>query len=116
MIRWLRLAVVAVLIAAATASAQYDAAPAGHHRTDLTYDGRFTFVRLRWKSDFAYSRGGFRSAWNHDYPRAEQNLSRILQELTALDIQTEGSRILTLDDRSCSSTRLRSCGSRASGT
>ena len=39
------------------------------HRDDLTYDGRFTFVRLRWGSDFGSSRrGGFGSAWNHDYP------------------------------------------------
>src|SRR5438270_8300027 len=31
------------------------------------------------------------SAWNHDYPRAEQHLSQILRELTYLDIHTEGS-------------------------
>ena len=43
-------------------------------------------------------RGGFSSAWNHDYPRAEQHLSLILKELTALDIRTDGSLILTLDD------------------
>jgi hypothetical protein len=69
------------------------------YRLDLPYDGRFTFVRLRWKSDFAYTRrGGFSSAWNHDYPRAEQHLSLIVDELTALDIHLDGSRILTLDD------------------
>ncbi len=57
-------------------------------------------MRLRWGSDLAASsrRGGFSSAWNHDYPRAEQHLSRILEELTALDIRTDGSLILTLDD------------------
>jgi len=55
-------------------------------------------VRLRWGSDRSFARGGFRSAWNHDYPRAEQNLSLILQELTALDIHTDASRILMLDD------------------
>ena len=43
-------------------------------------------------------RGGFSSAWNHDYPRAEQHLSQIVKELTALDIRTDGSLILTLDD------------------
>jgi len=63
------------------------------------YDGRFTFVRLRWQSELGFSRrGGWSSAWNHDYPRAEQNLGLILQELTALDVRTDGSRILTLDD------------------
>ena len=97
MTRWLRLAAVIVFAAAADA-AQRDA-PGPPHRTDLAYDGQFTFVRLRWKSDLGFSRrGGFNSAWNHDYPRAEQHLSQILQELTALDIHTDDSRILTLDD------------------
>jgi hypothetical protein len=96
--RWLRLLGLA-LISAASASAQFDAPGMGHYRTDITYDGRFTFVRLRWKSDLGFSRrGGWSSAWNHDYPRAEQNLGLILQELTALDVRTDGSRILTLDD------------------
>jgi hypothetical protein len=94
---WLRVAVV-IFITTTAASAQFDA-PGGRYRTDLAYDGRFTFVRLRWRSDFDSSRrGGFRSAWDHDYPRAEQNLSRIIQEITSLDIRTDGSLILTLDD------------------
>ena len=88
----------AIFIAATAAAVQFDA-QGRPYRTDLAYDGQFTFVRLRWKSDFGFSRrGGFSSAWNHDYPRAEQNLSLILQELTALDIRTDGSLILTLDD------------------
>jgi hypothetical protein len=97
--RWLRLVAAAALAGATTTSAQFDA-PALRHREDLAYDGRFTFVRLRWGG--GGFRGGFRggwgSAWNHDYPRAEQNLSLIMQELTALDIHTDGSRILSLDD------------------
>jgi Domain of unknown function (DUF4159) len=55
-------------------------------------------LRLRWGSDFSSSRRGFSAAWNHDYPRAEQNFSLILDELTHVDIHTDGSRILTLDD------------------
>jgi hypothetical protein len=86
----------AVVFVAASAAAQFDA-PGRPYRTDLTYDGRFTFVRLRWQSDGRW-RGGWGSAWNHDYPRAEQNLSAIIRELTFLDIRTDGSRILTLDD------------------
>ena len=91
--------VAAVVFAATTSvTAQFDG-PDGRHRIDLGYDGRFTFVRLRWRADFDMSRrGGFRSAWNHDYPRAEQHLSRILDEITDLDIHTDGSLILTLDD------------------
>jgi len=64
----------------------------------VAYDGRFTFVRLRWKSDLGYSRRGFSSAWNHDYPRAEQHLGSIVRELTNIDVRADGSRILTLDD------------------
>jgi Cu/Zn superoxide dismutase len=41
---------------------------------------------------------GFSSAWNHDYPRAEQHLGSIVGELTNIDVRTDGSRILTLDD------------------
>lgn len=95
--RWLSIATAVIFIAATAAAVQFDA-PGRAHRTDMAYDGQFTFVRLRWKSDFSYSRRGFSSAWNHDYPRAEQNLSLILRELTALDIRTDGSLILTLDD------------------
>ena len=96
--RRLRLAAAVVFIAATAAAAQFDSRRRSY-ATDLTYDGRFTFVRLRWKSDLVSSRrGGFSSAWNHDYPRAEQNLSAILREITALDIRTDGSLILTLDD------------------
>jgi Domain of unknown function (DUF4159) len=95
---WLRIATAVIFIGATSAAVQFDA-PGRSYRTDLSYDGRFTFARLRWQSDFDFSRrGGFRSAWNHDYPRAEQNLSHILDEITDLDIRTDGSLILTLDD------------------
>src|SRR6185295_19225954 len=96
--RWLRLLGLA-LITAGAGSAQFDAPGDGEYRHDISYDGRFTFVRLRWQSDFGSARRGmWSSAWNHDYPRAEQHLGLILQELTALDVRTDGSRILTLDD------------------
>jgi len=95
--RWPLLLIVALSAGVTPSTAQFDA-PGLRHRTDVAYDGRFTFVRLRWGSDHAFTRRGFSSAWNHDYPRAEQNLSQILQEVTALDIHTDGSRILMLDD------------------
>jgi uncharacterized protein DUF4159 len=82
-----RITFVALLMAAAVSS----------HTLDLPYDGRFTFVRLRWAAGTTTSRG-WSAAWNHDYPRAEEHLSQIVDELTALDIHIDGSRILTLDD------------------
>src|SRR6185295_17246472 len=79
------------------AFAQFDA-PGGRHRLDIPYDGRITFVRLRWQSGRSFQRGGWASAWDHDFPRAEQNVSRIIKELSYVDIRLDGSRILTLDD------------------
>ena len=91
---WLRNATAALFVAGTAAAVQFDAP---RRPLDLTYDGRFTLVRLRW-ADEGFSRGGFRSAWNHDYPRAEQHLSLIASELTAIAVRTDGSLILALDD------------------
>ena len=54
--------------------------------------------RLRWGSDLSRSAFGFRSAWNHDYPRAEQHLSLIIRELTLTRIRTDADAVLALDD------------------
>jgi hypothetical protein len=86
-----------VLPAVSLAAVQFDTRQP-QRQSELLYDGRFTFVRLRWGSDLGYSRRGFSAAWNHDYPRAEQHLSLILDELTALDVHTDGSLVLSLDD------------------
>ncbi|HUR32501.1 MAG TPA: DUF4159 domain-containing protein [Vicinamibacterales bacterium] len=102
--RGLRLIALAGLTVAALAAQPFGQRPRGDaprapgttYRADLDYDGRITFVRLRWRGD--RSRGFWSTAWDHDYPRAEQNLSQILRELTALDIRLDGSRILALDD------------------
>jgi hypothetical protein len=62
---------------------------------NVEYDGRFAFVRLR------YEIGGFgrgEPPWAHDYPRAERNLMKILNEITILHGHVDGSNIVTLDD------------------
>jgi Domain of unknown function (DUF4159) len=81
----------------ATGAAQRRDRPPTTVPVESEYDGRFTFVRLRYGS-FEGGRRGMSNAWNHDFPRAEQHLSKILKELTLIDTNTEGSRILTLDD------------------
>lgn len=63
------------------------------------YDGRYTFVRLRYNSGY----GGFGRrfggpAWSHDYPDGEVHFTKILEEITLLRIRTDGSNILSLDD------------------
>src|SRR5690606_10037981 len=60
------------------------------------YDGRFTFVRLRF--DAAGPGMGYTPPWAHDYPRAERNLMRILEFATLLAPRTDGSNIFAVDD------------------
>ena len=98
--RALFLVLIAILSSSLTNAPQSDARPRGHYSAPIRYDGRFTLVRLRWGADLPASRGrvSFQYAWSHDYPRAEQNLSAIIRELTYLDIHDEGNEILTLDD------------------
>ena len=65
---------------------------------DIPYS-QITLARLRWGSDLGgFRRGGFSSAWNHDYPRAEQHLSLIIKDITFADMRTDGDVILKLDD------------------
>ncbi len=94
--RRLVLIVVAVFAVAAAADAQFGGR-GFRYPSDVSYDGRFTFVRLRWQSGGLGRRGG-NDAWNHDYPRAEQHLSLLLKDITYIDARTDGSLILTLDD------------------
>ena len=53
------------------------------------YDGRFTFTRVRFPG-----RGG----WDHDYPQADRHLPLILNEVTSLKPNLDGSNILDLED------------------
>jgi hypothetical protein len=87
-----------VISTAVAASSQRDRPGETRDAQADDYDGRFTLVRLRWGSDVFGRRGGFGAAWNHDYPRAEQHLAHIVKEITNLDIKTDTSALLTLDD------------------
>jgi hypothetical protein len=102
MSRWTRIlsaATVALLLAASLEGAN----DWTWGRSQALYDGRFTFVRLRWGGGSGFGGGfgrfrGFSSAWDHDFPRAEQNLMQLLKELTLIPANTEGSLILSLTD------------------
>ena len=98
--RSLFLVLVGMLSGFSTYGPQSDARTPGHYSAPIRYDGRFTLVRLRWGADLPSPRDrfGFQDAWSHDYPRAEQNLSAIIRELTYVDIHDDGNEILTLDD------------------
>jgi len=69
------------------------------------YDGRFTFVRVKFtastESGTYYggrTRGrrgrGVDYKWDHDYPRAETHLAKILEGLTLIDPAVEGGNII----------------------
>lgn len=62
------------------------------------YDGRFTFIRVRFSTNSrrGFGRGG--PPWFHDYPRGEVNFLKILTEITNLSAVMEGSNILAFDD------------------
>ena len=44
------------------------------------YDGRFTFVRLRYGPAIPYQ--SQRAAWSHDYPAGERHFMKILNEIS----------------------------------
>ena len=63
------------------------------------YDGRFTFVRIRYDQGSA---GGFDFRrdikWAHDYPRGERHFTKLLSELSSVNTRTEESVVLALND------------------
>jgi hypothetical protein len=67
---------------------------------NVVYDGRFTFARIRYSTpaELGGFGGGWNSPWSHDYPRAERHFTKILSELSTLQVRTDASNVLTLDD------------------
>lgn len=108
--------VLAMLIAAQAADAQrrkgggYGAlfggpddmyVPPGFHG-NVPYDGRFTFARIRFRG-YEHWAGPEGPGWSHDYPDADQNLMKILRDVTAVHPFVEqgpmvGSVLVALDD------------------
>ena len=62
------------------------------------YDGRFTFARIRFNP--LGGEGGFRRdlKWDHDFPRAERNLMKIVRELSSIRPYMNGGNVFTADD------------------
>ena len=62
------------------------------------YDGRFTFVRINYDT----APGGYwyrgQPAWSHGYPVAEENLMKIMNEVSYLGANDAKFNTLTLDD------------------
>ncbi len=65
---------------------------------NVPYDGRLTFARLRFNP--LGGEGGFRRdlKWDHDFPRAERNLMKIVRELSFIRPYMNGGNVFTADD------------------
>jgi hypothetical protein len=65
---------------------------------NTAYDGRFTFVRVVYECDpSGYWYRGL-PAWAHGYPMAEQNLMKIMNEVSFLGAHDAEINTVTLDD------------------
>ena len=64
--------------------------------SNVPYDGRFTFARIRYDVPM----DGFRNdiKWSHDYPRGERHFTKILGELSSVRVRTDASNIFAADD------------------
>jgi hypothetical protein len=60
------------------------------------YDGRFTFVRVRYGPDYGFV--SQRLPWSHDYPTGERHFMKIMNEVSYLDPHTDESNILGIGD------------------
>lgn len=92
----------ATAIALATEQPQFFPEPPQVEYPEWSYDGRFTFARLKFTPTFwtfspAYT-WGLDLKWNHDYPEAEINFMRILGDITELSPRPDGGNILAIDD------------------
>ena len=88
------------IVLATTALAQFGGGPRGpfHERPNIPYDGRFTFVRVKYTTaPGGYWYGGW-PAWGHGYPLSEQNLMNIMNEVSYLGPHIDEINALTLDD------------------
>lgn len=95
-----KLAVLLLLLAAAPLLllAQRRGRPQLELPPNPSYDGRFTYARIRYSmggGEFGF-RGG--PAWLHDYPDADRHFPKIVEELTSMKVRTDESVILSADD------------------
>jgi hypothetical protein len=91
------LLVLAALAAPLAMPAQFGGRQPQTFAENSPYDGRFTFVRIRYSLG---DQGGFRQdiKWAHDYPRGERHFTKILSELSTIRVRTAVSNIFSLTD------------------
>lgn len=62
------------------------------------YDGRFVFARISYSEPQSFGFRGGGAPWSHDYPRAERNFLKILDELSTVRPRTDASTIISTDN------------------
>lgn len=78
-----------------------EAAATADQAANIPYDGRYTLTRIRYTAN---QRGNYEffgdrlQVWEHDYPRAERHLAKILSEVTGIVPDLDASNIFTADD------------------
>jgi hypothetical protein len=91
----------AVVLTAASALAQFGFGGGRgrfYVRPNISYDGKFTFVRVKYQTaPGGYWYSGWPS-WGHGYPLSEQNLMNIMKSVSYLDAHVDEINTLTLDD------------------
>jgi hypothetical protein len=100
--RWRVTTIVLVVVAAMSAVAVAQFGVRGFRDvyqplSNIPYDGRFTFVRVRYQPASGGFWPGRRPSWIHGYPLAERNLMKIMNEVSLLDGHDEINTV-TLDD------------------
>src|SRR5215211_1898518 len=92
-----------LLLAIGTAAAAFEQDFFGGRREPMPepganapYDGRLTFVRLRYTMGFMGRRG--EPPWAHDYPTADVHVMKILNELTMTRPRLDASNVMSLAD------------------
>lgn len=89
---------IACLPARATAQRVFRPAPPPITEHNIPYDGRFVFARLKYTT----GPGGYyyfgQPAWSHGFPKAENNLMRIVAAVTEVRLHQDASNVLALDD------------------
>ncbi len=104
MSRWLLFVAVVIVTWPADVGAQGGRGRGGRMseaEPNAIYDGRFTFVRVRYEDGFGANGPIMISQqipWSHDYPRGERHFMKILSELSTVRARTTESVILTLND------------------
>jgi hypothetical protein len=97
------LAIAVVVLLALTAAASlaqrgFGVRSSRRHLPNASYDGRFTFVRINYET----APGGYwyrgEPSWMHGYPVAEENLMKIMNEVSFLGANDDKFNSLGLDD------------------